>query len=103
VTQIPDGSRPQPFDSITGVATRNRTANRKKPRGNLMANPQEFLESWVSESVQATSYRNRAEARRIAYECRKAAERADISWFGVIMAAVGDVQGYILTKLESGN
>ena len=65
-----------------------------------MGNPQEFLESWVHENVQATPYRNKAEARRLAYECRKAAEWADLSWFAVIMAAGGDVQDYILTKLN---
>jgi hypothetical protein len=65
-----------------------------------MANPQAFLENCVRESVQATPYRNKAEARRLAYECRKAAERADLGWFAVIMAAGGDVQGYILTKLN---
>ncbi len=65
-----------------------------------MTNPREFLESWVQESVQATPYRNKAEARRLAYECRKAAEKADVTWFAVIMAAGGDVQGYILTRLN---
>ena len=65
-----------------------------------MANPHEFLENWVRESVQATPYRNKAEARRLAYECRKAAERADVSWFALVNAAGGDVQDYILTKLN---
>jgi hypothetical protein len=65
-----------------------------------MANPQEFLENWVRESVQATPYRNKAEARRLAYECRIAARKADASWFAVVMAAGGDVQGYILTRLN---
>jgi hypothetical protein len=65
-----------------------------------MAYPHEFLENWVRESVQATPYRNRAEARRLAYECRKAAERADVSWFAIVNAAGGDVQDYILTKLN---
>jgi hypothetical protein len=65
-----------------------------------MATPQEFLESWVRESVQATPYRNKAEARRLAYECRKAAEKADLRWFAVILAARGDVQNYILSALQ---
>jgi hypothetical protein len=65
-----------------------------------MPNPREFLESWLRESVQGTPYRNKAEARRLAYECRKAAESADVNWFGVIMSAGGDVQGYILAKLN---
>ena len=67
-----------------------------------MANPHEFLESWVHERVQATPYRNKAEARRLAYECKKAAERADVSWSAVAMAAGGDLQGYILTELNRG-
>ena len=67
-----------------------------------MVNPREFLENWVGESVQATPYRNKAEARRLAYECRKAAGRADVSWFAVVNAAGGDVQGYILTELNRG-
>jgi hypothetical protein len=68
--------------------------------GNSMANPQEFLHNWVRESVQTTPYRNKAEARRLAYECRKSAEKANVSWLAVIMAAGGDVQGYILTRLN---
>jgi hypothetical protein len=66
----------------------------------IMVNPREFLENWVRESVQATPYRNKAEARRLAYECRKAAERADVAWFAVVNAAGGDVQDYILTELN---
>jgi hypothetical protein len=57
--------------------------------------------SWkIRESVQATPYQNKAEARRLAYERRKAAERADLSWFAVVMAAGGDVEDYILTELN---
>ena len=67
----------------------------------FMANPHEFLENWVRESVQTTPYRNKAEARRLAYECRKAAEKADLSWFAIIMASGGDVQDYVLTALNS--
>ncbi|MBV9238097.1 MAG: hypothetical protein JOZ94_19850 [Xanthobacteraceae bacterium] len=69
-------------------------------RESIMATPQAFLENWVRESVRATPYRNKAEARRLAYECRKAAERADLSWFAVVLAAGGDVQDYILTELN---
>jgi hypothetical protein len=65
-----------------------------------MADPHEFLENWVRESVQATPHRNKAEARRLTYECRKAAEKADVSWFAVIQAAGGDVQSYVLTALN---
>lgn len=65
-----------------------------------MADPQEFLESWVRENVQATSYRDKAEARRLAYECRKAAEGAGLSWFAVARAAGGDVQSYVMSALS---
>jgi hypothetical protein len=65
-----------------------------------MADPHEFLENWVRKSVQETPHRNKAEARRLAYECRKAAERADVGWFAVINAAGGDVQDYILNELN---
>jgi hypothetical protein len=65
-----------------------------------MANPHEFLEGWVGKSIKATPYRNKAEARRLAYECRKAAEQADVSWFAIVQAAGGDVQGYVLTELN---
>ncbi len=65
-----------------------------------MADPHQFLESWVRQSVQGTPYRNKAEARRLAYECRKAAETNGLSWFAVIRAADGDVEGYILGALH---
>lgn len=65
-----------------------------------MANPHEFLENWVRENVDATPYRNNAEARRLTYECRKAAARADLSWPEVIKAAGGDVQGYVQDALN---
>lgn len=65
-----------------------------------MASPHEFLESWVRESVEVTPDRNKAEARRLSYECRKAAEGADLSWFAVVRAAGGDVEGYVLAKLN---
>jgi hypothetical protein len=68
--------------------------------GGFMADPHEFLENWVRESVQATPHRNKAEARRLTYECRKAAERANLSWFAVAKAADGDVEGYVLTALS---
>jgi hypothetical protein len=69
-------------------------------RKQLMANPHKFLEDWVRESVEATPYRNKAEARRLTYECRKAAQQADLSWSAVIRAAGGDVEGYILAALQ---
>jgi hypothetical protein len=69
----------------------------------FMANPHEFLENWVRESVKATPHRNKTEARRLAYECRKAAEKAELSWFAVVNAAGGDVQDYILTELNRGS
>jgi hypothetical protein len=65
-----------------------------------MVNSREFLESWVRENVDATSYRNKAEGRRLTYECRKAAQEAGLSWPAVIQAASGDVQGYIQTELD---
>lgn len=65
-----------------------------------MADPHEFLERWVRDSVEATRYRNKDEARRLAYECRRAAEEAGLSWFAVIKAAGGDVQGYVLNELS---
>jgi hypothetical protein len=66
----------------------------------LMTNTREFLESWVRDSVRATPYRNRAEARRLAYECRKAADRAGANWFAIIKAAGGDVEGYVMGALD---
>jgi hypothetical protein len=65
-----------------------------------MTNPQEFLESWVRENIDATPFRNKAEARRLAYECRKATEQAGLNWPSVIKAAGGDVEGYVRTKLD---
>lgn len=65
-----------------------------------MANPREFLENWVAENVDATHYRNKAEARRLAYECRKAVERSGLSWPAVIRASGGDVEGFILAQLS---
>ena len=65
-----------------------------------MAGSSEFLEIWVRKSIEATEYRNKAEARRLTYECRKAAEAAGLSWFAVVKAAGGDVQTYIFSELE---
>jgi hypothetical protein len=65
-----------------------------------MTNPREFLKGWVRDNVDATSYRNKAEARRLAYECRKASQEADLSWPSVIQAADGDVQGYVQNELD---
>jgi hypothetical protein len=65
-----------------------------------MPDPHEFLENWVRESVQATPHRNKAEAKRLTYECRKAAEKAQVGWFAVARAAGGDVEGYVLTALN---
>lgn len=65
-----------------------------------MTHPHEFLEDWVRENVHATRYRDKAEARRLAYECRKAAQEAGLSWFAVVKAAGGDVEGYVLTELN---
>jgi hypothetical protein len=45
------------------------------------------------------SYRNKAEARRLAYECRKATEGPMLAGLRLSTAS-GDVQGYILTKLN---
>jgi len=65
-----------------------------------MANAREFLERWVREAVQATPYRNKAEGRRLTYECRKAATAAGANWSAVIQAASGDVERYILDALN---
>ena len=66
----------------------------------VMANPREFLERWVREAVQATPYRNKAEGRRLTYECRKAATTAGANWSAVIQAASGNVVRYILDALN---
>ena len=65
-----------------------------------MADAHEFLKDWVRESVQTTPYRNKAEARRLAYECRKATASADLSWPAVIKAAGGDVESYVRAALN---
>jgi hypothetical protein len=65
-----------------------------------MTSPHQFLESWVRKNVETSPYRNKAEARRLAYECRKASQDADLSWPAVIQAAGGNVEGYVLTELE---
>jgi len=65
-----------------------------------MADPHEFLERWVRDSVKATPHRNKAEGRRLTYEFRKAVAAAGLSWPAVIQAADGDVEGYIRAALE---
>jgi hypothetical protein len=52
------------------------------------------------DSVQATPYRNKAEAMRWAHERWKVAERAGANWSAVIKAAGGDVEGYVMTELN---
>jgi hypothetical protein len=54
----------------------------------------------LRDSVQATPYRNKAQAMRWAYECRKVAERAGANWSAVIKAAGGDMEGYVMTELN---
>ncbi len=73
---------------------------RRLPWDASMTDPHEFLKSWVRDRVQETPYRNKAEARRLTYECRKAADRAGANWFAVIKAAGGDVEGYVMTRLN---
>ena len=65
-----------------------------------MANPYEFLKSWLGENAHATAFRDKAEAKRLDHEIRKAAKEAGVSWFGIIKAAGGDLEGYILAELD---
>jgi hypothetical protein len=65
-----------------------------------MADAREFFENWVHDNVQSTAYRNKAEARRLAYECRKATDKAGIDWSQVIKASGCDVEGYIQSELN---
>jgi hypothetical protein len=63
-------------------------------------NPWEFLQAWAGENVHATVYDDKAEARRLAFECREAAKAAGVSEYGVIKAAGGDLQGWLLIELN---
>jgi len=65
-----------------------------------MADPREFLARWVRDSVKATPHRNKAEARRLTYEFRKAVGAAGLNWSAVIQAAGGDIEGYIRAALD---
>ena len=65
-----------------------------------MADPHKFLKDWVRDNVDDTPYRNKAEGRRLTYECRKATADAGLSWPAVIKAADGDVEGFILNALN---
>ncbi len=70
------------------------------PKANAQTNAHEFLDRWLRDSVQETPYRNKAEARRLTYECRKATQSAGLAWPAVIQASGGDVEGYILAALH---
>jgi hypothetical protein len=63
-------------------------------------NPWEFLESWCRENVHATVYEDKPESKRLAFECRNAAKAAGVSEYGVIKAAGGNLEGFMLTQLN---
>jgi hypothetical protein len=65
-----------------------------------MVDTQKFLDDWVRDNVQSAAFRNKAEGRRLTYECRKATASAGLTWPSVIKAANGDIEGYILSALN---
>jgi hypothetical protein len=66
----------------------------------MAANPWEFLEGWARENVHATAYDDKVTAKRLAFECRKAAKAAGVSEYGVIKASGGDLDGWFLNELN---
>jgi len=66
-----------------------------------MADPWKFLEKWAQDNVRPTAFNDKSEAKRLAYECRKAAIAAGVSENGVIRAAGNNLEGFMLTELES--
>jgi hypothetical protein len=65
-----------------------------------MANPWEFLETWVRENVNPTGYNAEGVAKQLARECLQAADCAHINQAAVIKAAGGNLETFMLTELE---
>lgn len=65
-----------------------------------MANPWEFLEAWSNENVQATVYNDTATAKLLAAQCLQAAKEARIAGAGVIKAAGGNLESFMLDALD---
>ncbi len=66
-----------------------------------MANPWEFLDNWAREHVQSTVYDDNGTARNLAAQCRQEAKEAGISEASVIKAAGGDLESFMLDRLNS--
>lgn len=66
-----------------------------------MANPWEFLDGWARENVQATVYDDKGTAEQLAFQCRKDAKSAGINEASVIKAAGGNLESFMLDRLNS--
>ena len=67
----------------------------------MAKNPWEFLDEWADENVQATVYGDEPTAKQLALQCRQEAKAAGISEAGVVKAASGDLESFMLDRLNS--
>jgi hypothetical protein len=67
----------------------------------MAKNPWEFLDGWASDNVQATVYDDRATAEQLASQCRQEAKTAGISDASVVKAAGGNLESFMLDRLNS--
>jgi hypothetical protein len=65
-----------------------------------MSNPWTYLENWTKNNVRATGYNDKAEADRLADKCRRDAEKDGVSGRGVVKAAGGNLERFMLSELD---
>ncbi len=66
-----------------------------------MRNPYEFLRDWAREHVNPTAYDDEPTAKILAQECLRDARQAGYSEAGIIKAAGGNLENFMLSELES--
>jgi hypothetical protein len=66
----------------------------------MSSNPWTYLENWTKNNVRATGYNDKAEAERLAYECRRDAAKAGMSDRGVVKASGGNLERFMLCELD---
>jgi hypothetical protein len=64
-------------------------------------NPYEFVTSWTRENVHATAFDDKVTARNHAAECLRDAKKAGFREEAIIKAAGGNLEGHMLSELDS--
>jgi hypothetical protein len=67
----------------------------------MAVNPWEFLDKWADDNVHATVFDDAATAKTLASSCLQDARTAGINAASVIRAAGGDLESFMLDRLNS--